>query len=55
MSNVILSPLRTKNLVSDGQMLHFVQHDNPSNELLPISNECGNCGRALAVEVGLRF
>ena len=41
MNNVILSGLSSvafakeeaKNLPFDGQMLHFVQHDNPSNKL----------------------
>ncbi len=31
MNGVILSA--AKNLPCDGQMLHFVQHDNPSNKL----------------------
>jgi hypothetical protein len=31
MKGVILSA--AKNLLSEGQMLHFVQHDNPSNNL----------------------
>jgi hypothetical protein len=31
MNNVILSA--AKNLPCDGQMLNFVQHDNPSNKL----------------------
>jgi len=44
MNDVILSPsLRSrinsaKDLPCDGQMLHFVQHDNPSNNLRENTN-----------------
>jgi len=43
MNDVILSA--AKNLPCDGQMLHFVQHDNTSNNLQQRTNIIRKCVR----------
>ena len=41
-----------KNLPCDGQMLHFVQHDNPSNKLRQSTRSVLSTSSTIAVNLG---